>query len=573
MRDKKEFYSILMAIDGADYSDYSKMIGDFDFSRYVLKLGSVGEGMDSGPTLFIVRVPQIIAGFPPHLFNTPVRRTALEDLLVRKIAAYADMLAHYDGAGLARRRVAIAGPGQKILPRSALAVTEEYVEARIYITLPERNGRIVSDGVQEIFFEDLPGLVNAAMIYCNLDEREVEEAVALMEDADHLRQLLPTQGLVSFIADGSYLTRLKGTDFPDFGTMTPFTVAESDRIEIDAPNTGTVSGLGVPAGITLVLGDEYSGRKELIRAMAAGIYNHVHGDGRELAITVPDAVYISAMSGRPVQRADISMFLSESVADGVDVKEFTTDSADAFSSQAAATVEALEVGARVLICDESDSSPAFLSRDSRLNDLRGSAQHTMVPLAVRARQLVEDLGVSIVIGGCSAVSEFVPVADTVLYVDNFRVHNITAQAKEMVPAPLPGNDAPADMAALVEQPRWVVPSSIDPSVGRHDAYIEAPRLDVLEFGRTTIDMNGVIQLADVHQTATIGLILYYARLRYMDEERPVREILDLVDRDLSTDGLECLSRELRGDLARPRRYEIAAVLNRLDTLRTTRKVM
>ena len=464
MRDKKEFYNILMAIDGADFSEYEKMIGDFDFSRYVLKLGSSQAGLVAGPTLFVVRVPQIIAGFPPQLFNTPVRRTALEDLLVRKIAAYVEMLSHYDGEGLARRRVAIASPGQKILPRSALAVTEEYVEARLYINLPEQYGCIVSESVQEIFFEDLPELVNSAMIYCNLDAQEVTAAVALMEDADQIRQVLPTHGLVGFIADKSCLSRLADTDIPDYGAMVSFNIPESDCMSIDTPNSNAVAGLGIPAGITLVLGDEYGGRKDMIHAMAAGIYNHVQGDGRELVITVPDAVYVAAQAGRPVQSADISMFLAESV-DGANPKEFSVDSADAFSSQAAATVEALEVGARVLIYDESDSSPSFLSRDSRLNDLRGSMQHTMVPLAVRARQLVEDLGVSIVVGGASAVSEFIPIADTVLYVDGFRVHNITQQAKEMITAPLPGNDVPADMASVVDKPRWVIPNSIDPRGG------------------------------------------------------------------------------------------------------------
>jgi hypothetical protein len=45
--------------------------------------------------------------------------------------------------------------------------------------------------------------------------------------------------------------------------------------------------------------------------------------------------------------------------------------------------------------------------------------------------------------------------------------------------------------------------------------------------------------------------------------------MDLIDRDLGTEGLECLSRDLRGDLARPRRYEIAAALNRLDSMRVS----
>lgn len=100
--------------------------------------------------------------------------------------------------------------------------------------------------------------------------------------------------------------------------------------------------------------------------------------------------------------------------------------------------------------------------------------------------------------------------------------------------------------------------------------IEAASTELLDFGGCDLDLRGIVQLADAHQTSTIGLVLYYAKTRYMDEGRPIREILDLVDRDLSTEGLECLSRELRGDLARPRRYEIAAALNRLPTLRISR---
>ena len=77
MRDKKEFYSILQGVDGRSYGEYARIVGDFDFARYVLKISQIQpEGTD---TLFVVRVPQIIAAFPPHTFNSPVRRTALED--------------------------------------------------------------------------------------------------------------------------------------------------------------------------------------------------------------------------------------------------------------------------------------------------------------------------------------------------------------------------------------------------------------------------------------------------------------------------------------------------------------
>ena len=96
MRDKKEFYSILQGIDGRAYSEYARIVGDFDFARYVLKISQIQpEGTD---TLFVVRVPQIIAAFPPHTFNSPVRRTALEDLLTREVARQIDLAAQIPGA-------------------------------------------------------------------------------------------------------------------------------------------------------------------------------------------------------------------------------------------------------------------------------------------------------------------------------------------------------------------------------------------------------------------------------------------------------------------------------------------
>ena len=566
MRDKKEFYNMLMDIEGKPVSEYGRLAGDFDFSRYVLKVSHVPVEDLSQPALFLVRVPQIIAGFPAHLYNTPVRRTGLEDYLTRRVGDQIDVLTLYDEQGLSRRHLLIAVPGQKILPRTSLLVTEEYVEARIYVVLPQRDGRIDGDRVKDIFFDELASVVNYALIYCNLNEAELNEFVDIMEDADQVRQILPTRGLVSFVGEGSMLARLGHTDYPDYDDVQPLTVAEELQVEVDLPNADPAKGLGVPAGVTLILGDDYSGRIQLMRALAAGIYNHVPGDGRELAITVPDAVHVASEPSRSVQKVDISPFIRELEA-GAATDQYTSDETDPCSAQAAATVEALEIGARVLLYDESDSSPAFLTRDSRLDALTPDAGRRVMPLATRVRQLVDELGISVVVAGSSSVGEFIPVADTILRVDGYKVYDITQEAKALDLAQFQLESDDTDVTALMEKNRWVVPTSIDASRGPQDQRIEAESIDLLHFGRSIINLQNVSQLADKHQTATIGLILYYAKLRYMDEGRPMREIMDLIDRDLGTEGLECLSRDLRGDLARPRRYEIAAALNRLDSLR------
>jgi len=564
MRDKKEFHSILTQIAGGLFKEYGRLAGDFDFNRYVLKIHFIQDSTDAGPTLFVVRVPQFISEFPERLFSNAVRRTALEDLLIRKIAESIEGMARFNGVGVARRRFQNSRLGQKILPRSSVIITEEYVEARLYCVLPREGEVIPGDAVYELFFDDLPVIVNTALIYSNLDGAEVDRTVGMMEDADAVRQMLPTQGLIGFIGEGTLLSRKAGTDLPDLNRNIRLKVDASARLDVDVPNMRRLSGASIPAGITVILGDSYSGRIELMSALASGIYNHVAGDGRETAITVPDAVAIRAEPGRSVARVNISAFIS-SESCGCSPEACSTDSADACLSQAAATVEALQVGARVLLFDESSSCSAFLCADQRVAPLLGG-RSGMIPLAARARQFADELGVSIVVGGETGVAEFIPVADKVLRISGGVLADITKEARAAVKAE-PLRAKPVSVAGLAEQDRWIVPSSIDPTAGRDDSFIKAPDVHTLCFGRSTIDLSAVTQLADSQQTETIGHILYYAKLRYMDETHPMREILDLVDRDLSTEGLECLARELRGDLARPRRYEIAAALNRLSTLR------
>ncbi len=562
MKDKQEFFALLTELDGQDVGECARLIGDFDFGRYVLKANRAAA--DAAPTevLFPVRVPQTVAGFPHPLFHTPVRRTALEDYLTRRAADLIEQYARFDEEGVARRRVSIAAPGQKILPRSSVVVMDEYVEARLLVQLPSRGGRILGDAAKEIFLNEFPAIVNSALLYCNLDGRDLEEFIDLMESADHVRQALPTRGLISFVREGSLVARRGQSDLPDPTFAGGLQVAEGDRVEMDTPHAGNVKGLGISAGITVVIGDDYSGRSALLKAIASGIYNHVPGDGRELAITTPDAVYISAEKNRSVQRVGIGPFVQGDEEGGI----FSATAADAVAAQAASLVEAIEVGARALILDESDSAPGFLAQDSRLASLGHQANSRVRPLAALARSLADELGVSLVIGGSAMAGEFVGVADTVLLIENQRVRNVTGEVKKLgLSAPVARGGA--GVSKLAAASRWVVPSSIDASAGLVDARIEAPSTHLLRFGGYTIDLSGIVQLADVHQTATIGLILQYARMRYMEEGRPVREILDLMDRDMSTEGIEILSRDLRGDLARPRRYEIAAALNRLASLR------
>ena len=575
MKDKKEFYNLLTELDGQPVAEYEQLIGDFDFTRFVIKCAKVivDQG-DAVTPVFSIRIPQTIAEIPEYLFDTPVRRTAMEDLLLRRLSSNVEGIANYDHTGVARRHILVSSPLQKILPRNALFLTKEYIEVRVQITLPVQT--IIVDGApvvsidgamaKQIFFEDLPDAVCTGLLYCNIDAEDAEAFVSNMEDTDRIRQYLGASGQVSFVGDGSLITRVSGEDIPDYERVAPVEVEESLLEEVEVPHAGAVKGLGIPNGLTVIIGESNSGRVDLMDALAQGIYNHVPGDGRENVVTVADAVTIQTELGRSIQQVDISAFVND-IPDGGNPSSYSTRSAGAFTSQAASTVEALEAGARVLLFDEHTSSSTFLSADSRVGSLLGDASRNT--LASRARQMVDELGISMIVAGKSLIAEFIPIADKVLKVENFCVSDITEEAKQLEIEPVTVSSESSTLATMLSRTRWIMPSSIDPSVGREDVVIHADEADIIQFGRSLIDLMAIEQIAGADQARAIGFVLYYAKLRYMDEGYPMREILDLVDRDLSNEGLNALARDMRGDLARPRRYEVAAALNRLPAFRVS----
>lgn len=569
MKDRKEFYTILTELDGKPFAEYETIIGDFDFARYVIKCTQLDTSADADHPVFNVRVPQSIAELPGHLYDSPIRRTALEDMLTRNLSEAADRIARFDESGVARRNIVVAAPGQKILPRTSVVVTKEYVDARIRIALPFKTlipGERLIDGeaALKVFFDDLPEVVSSSLFCCNMDMTEAENFVNSMEDSDRVRQALATMGLVSFVGEGAFLAREQDSDLPDYDSITPFEVDGDTLTEVDVPNAGQLKGLGIPVGLTVVLGDVANGRMSFMDALSAGVFNHIPGDGREHVVTVSDAVQVEVDLGRSVQEVNLSPFFVE--IDGVDPASYSTDAAGAFASQAAAAIEALEVGARVLVVDENTSSSSFLTTDTRVAALLG--ENPRASLAQRARQMVDELGISLVVGGENLVAEYIPIADTVLKVEDYQVTNITEEAKALA-IDVPPAAPPVNLGPMLARSRWIMPSSIDASVGRIGQLIKARDLNAIQFGRSMIELDSVPQIADENQTLTLGLLLYYAKLRYMQEGYPLREMLDMIDRDLSSEGLASVARDPRGDLARPRRYELAAALNRLPTFRVS----
>ncbi len=199
---------------------------------------------------------------------------------------------------------------------------------------------------------------------------------------------LARRGLVAFVADGSLLARAGGEDHGPRrdGREVAFESPPELAITLAPPRGGPVRGMGVPAGITVVVGGGYHGKSTLADAIASGIEPHPPGDGREKVAAQRGSFVVRTEPGRSVRRADLSSFLLD-LPSGERPVDLSSERASGSTSQAAGVVEAIEAGATVLLLDEDASAANFLVRDGRMQRLLPRPGEPIVPYIDRAREL------------------------------------------------------------------------------------------------------------------------------------------------------------------------------------------
>ena len=557
----------LRALDGKGYGAYKGIEGSYDAGRLRIHIEHVQGDPYATPSRFRAEVRPDAAGFPEWTCATPARRRAAADFLNRALHGSLGAASGAPGSGKSGE-LRVLRPGQQVLERTGLAVdVDGGVEARFRVGLPAKGRRVLGRAAAELVGRSMVDALEAALFYESLDSEALRRHVEAVEDAVGLRARLRDRGLVAFVADGARLPRRSGVDDrPLEGEgVVPFRSPESLRVTLEAPNGGAITGMGVPEGMTLIVGGGYHGKSTLLRALERGVYDHVPGDGRERVVTVPEAVKVRAEDGRSVAGTDISNFIGR-LPGGEDTRRFRTENASGSTSQAAAIAEALEVGARVLLLDEDTSATNFMIRDGRMQRLIASEHEPITPFIDRAGQLFEELGVSTiaVIGGSG---DYFDVADTVIAMKEYVPHEATAEAREVAAA------VPTDRS--VEGGPWTpltrrrpVPDSIDARRGRRSVSIKVRSRHRVSFGTQTVELGAVEQVVEAAQTRAIANALVWGRGEAIDGTRGMADAMEELMAAIAEHGLIAVHPYGIGELAGFRRFELAAFLNRLRTLET-----
>ena len=124
-----------------------------------------------------------------------------------------------------------------------------------------------------------PATEETFLYYKNLNQQEVKKCIELAEDQHYIRRELTKRRLIAFVANGSILPRESGVSQKPMKGAIAFEAPESMEVEMELPHRGKIKGMGIPEGITLIVGGGYHGKSTLLKALEHGIYNHVAGDG------------------------------------------------------------------------------------------------------------------------------------------------------------------------------------------------------------------------------------------------------------------------------------------------------
>ena len=561
-----DFRDRLEALDRCSYKAYKALRGQHLFTGFTLHVDYVQGDPFAAPSRLRVVVPQSVAGFPHSAYNTASRRIALEDYLLRQFHQQAPVYSRHRGSGKSGL-ITIAAPSQVILSRTAVTVSEKSVEVRFGVGLPAQGRRIAGRQAAELLCDDLPTLVEKGLYYSQLDAAALQAQGDAAETADWLRHQLKERRLVAFVADGAILPRRSGVDERSLGpAAVPFQSPASLQVSLTQPNGEPITGMGIPTGITLIVGGGYHGKSTLLKAIEQGIYNHVPGDGREQVVTTAAAVKVRAEEGRSVTGVDVSPFINH-LPQGRSTQQFSTADASGSTSQAASIIEAVEAGATALLLDEDTSATNFMIRDRRMQALIAKAQEPITPFIDKVRQLYIDHGVStiLVMGGSG---DYFDVADTVIGLNEYQAADVTAQAQQIAADDRTERQAEGGQKFGNLSPRVVLPDSIDPQRGHRAVSLKVRATDEIRLGMTEIDLSTVEQLVEPGQVKAIAAALVYAQQHYLDGQRSLTAVLQAVAADIAAHGLDCLSDQLSGEFVTFRRQEFAAAINRLRTLRT-----
>ncbi|MFR2749656.1 ABC-ATPase domain-containing protein [Eubacterium ramulus] len=565
MYNKIDLKDKLESIHRKSYPAYKSLRGSYTFGDFVLSIDHVQGDPFAAPSSLHVELPLKKAGFPEKYLEKRHTKTALEDLILRSFSKALDQYSFKAKGSGKSGLISTSRPGPEVMRRTAVEFNNIALLVRFEVGFPANGRTINAQELEKILLEFLPQIVKTCLFYQSWEKAKIQACYELAENQQRIREVLEERKLVAFCANGSILPRKSGVSSQPLKDAIEFQSPESMEISIDLPFGNSIRGMGIPEGVTLIIGGGYHGKSTLLQALEQGVYNHVKGDGREYVITRADALKLRAEDGRAVSHLDLSLFIHD-LPNGKDTHCFSTEDASGSTSQAAGVLEGMEAETSCFLIDEDTSATNFLVRDAFMQRVVSGDQEPITPFIARVRDLYEKVGIStILVAGSSGA--FFHVADTIIQMDAYRPKDVKMSVEALLP-----EYPPADLCSNAEP--FTLPTEkrmfvMERKIKRHGRGEREERIKTKVMGtdgfsieHNIVDLRCVEQLIDTEQTAALAAILKHIVKKgsiCMEMQELVAEINTL----LKKKGMAAfVEGALSCGYAYPRKEEIYLMLNR-----------
>ncbi len=561
---------LLQQTDHKSYPAYKSLQGSYRFPAYTLSIDHVQGDPFAAPSSLSIHIDAARHGFPKEYYDTPHRRIALQDLLLRGFYRELGKVSHKAKGSGKSGTLSVSACHQEILERSALTINpvNGAMTVRFSAGFPAAGRTTLSMELKKMLMEYVPAAAERSLFSKAVPAAQLKTWISLADDQKAIRDQLPAKGLVAFVADGAILPRKSGVDDAPMSSGVAFESPAQDRVTLTLPNNRTIQGLGIKKGITLIVGGGYHGKSTLLKALERGVYNHIPGDGREYVITEDTAMKIRSEDGRSVKQLDISAFI-RNLPNGKDTAHFSTEDASGSTSQAANTVEAVLAGSRTLLIDEDTSATNFMVRDALMQRVIHPEQEPIIPFLSRMRQLYDELGVStILVAGSSGA--FFHVSDTILQMKEYKPLDITETAKK---AAAEESDAPENPDALMPFTDRRIASQNRDVTDSRKVKVRGSGTDSVSLNHESVELRFVEQVVDNEQTNLLGALLRTLEEKKFNGKAPLTQCVEELYQNLMKQGFAAATgSSVPGNLAMVRRQELWAMVNRYRALQISAPV-
>ncbi|HHG3489160.1 TPA: P-loop domain-containing protein [Vibrio parahaemolyticus] len=535
----------LKKIEKQNYRAYQQIKGQYDFTDFTLFIDHVQGDPYASASRFRATRAWSLTGLEWLKDESPAFQRAARDFIARSFEQFAKQ----------ENTVSIALNGQTVLDSTAVLFTEEGIELRFRVNLPAEGRSVLGKKANNILTFHLPKFIRRATLERELDKEAMVKHCQVVEDQSALREQLEAHNLVAFVANGSVLPRIAGNCDLPMKEAVEFTAPESLQVTLHAPNKGYVTGLGIPKGITLIVGGGFHGKSTLLNAIERSIYDHIPGDGREYIVTDQKAMKIRAEDGRCVHHLNLSNYINH-LPMGKDTADFSTQDASGSTSQAAWLQESIEAGATSLLIDEDTSATNFMIRDERMQALVAKGDEPITPLVDRIGQLRDELDIStiIVMGGSG---DYLDVANTVIQMHDYQAVDVTEKAKQVIAQHPTQRHNESEESLQTFRPRALNRVALMNILTDGKFRVSAKGKDSLRFGKEFTDLSALEQIESADEVNVIGWLWFQLAQLPGWCNNPAKDIEEMLS------GEWHASLPKQGDLAKPRTLDVMAALNRM----------